>query len=109
MQETREHLNETINSVKSADPNDSLPNASANSQTTIDEAFPRCGSGLVAKSFGKDRFVVCSKSKTGGAACYFRYDTDSRGNPKKGCKSCGGRLSTTKTGKKVCADCEEWQ
>jgi DNA topoisomerase-3 len=116
MKDTREFLNSMVNEMTQISKNmgtfDTTKTTYAKPKD-LEESCPRCGGKLQLKSWEGRYYVACtaSKGKRAEKICYFRYDTDAEGNPTIKCNQpgCDGRVSTTKDGKKVCADCQKWQ
>jgi acetone carboxylase gamma subunit len=114
MEEVRDYLTSMTSTIKTTAESRGLMNTRSNTTSRppakeINEKCPRCGAKLALKSWEGKYYVTCTKDKKSGEPCYFRFDTDSEGNPLYICTQCKGRVTTTKTGKKICADCESWQ
>ncbi|HEY6007557.1 MAG TPA: DNA topoisomerase, partial [Geobacteraceae bacterium] len=65
---------------------------------------PKCGSTLHLKEWEGRNYVKC-----GGADCKVSFDSDAEGKPLEACPSCGGPVRTTRSGAKVCVQCDRWQ
>lgn len=69
---------------------------------------PKCGTGkLWHKAWEGRHYATCDQRDS----CKFGYDVKQDGTPAKICKEpgCGGFVSTTPKGSKICSKCSTWQ
>ncbi|MFZ4438876.1 MAG: DNA topoisomerase, partial [Syntrophales bacterium] len=68
---------------------------------------PKCGSNLHLRDWEGRHYVKCAASAD--AECKVSFDSDTEGKPLNICRFCQGPVRVTRTGGKVCAQCNQWQ
>ncbi|MEI7672612.1 MAG: DNA topoisomerase 3, partial [Deltaproteobacteria bacterium] len=68
---------------------------------------PKCGSNLHLRDWEGRHYVKCAASAD--AECKVSFDSDPEGKPLNICRFCQGPVRITRTGGKVCAQCNKWQ
>ena len=68
---------------------------------------PKCGSNLHLRDWEGRHYVKCAASAD--TECKVSFDSDPEGKPLNICRFCQGPVRITRTGGKVCAQCNKWQ
>lgn len=68
---------------------------------------PQCGSNLHLRDWKGRHYVKCAASAQ--TACRVSFDSDQAGKPLEVCRFCQGAVKTTKSGNKLCLECDTWQ
>ncbi len=67
----------------------------------------KCGSNLHLRDWEGRYYVKCAA--TANTGCRVSFDSDATGKPLELCRFCQGPIKTTKSGGKLCAQCDTWQ
>ena len=68
---------------------------------------PKCGSNLHLRDWEGRHYVKCAASAN--PACKVSFDSDAEGKPLELCRFCQGPVKTTRSGGKICVQCDTWQ
>ena len=68
---------------------------------------PKCGSNLHLRDWEGRHYVKCAASAR--TDCRVSFDSDAAGKPLELCRFCQGPVKTTKSGAKLCVECDTWQ
>jgi DNA topoisomerase-3 len=99
MDSIRTFVTELVARIKQQAPKGSRPVSGPAAGTC-----PKCGATLHLKEWEGRHYVRCA-----GIDCKVSFDTDAEGRPLEACASCGGPVRTTRSGAKVCVQCDRWQ
>jgi DNA topoisomerase-3 len=68
---------------------------------------PKCGSNLHLRDWEGRHYVKCAASAH--TSCRMSFDSDAEGKPLELCRFCRGPVKTTRSGGKICVQCDLWQ
>jgi len=65
---------------------------------------PKCGSPLHLRDWEGRHYVKCANPE-----CRVSFDADAAGKASEACRFCQGPVRTTRSGSKICVQCDQWQ
>lgn len=65
---------------------------------------PKCGSPLHLRDWEGRHYVKCANPE-----CRVSFDTDAAGKASEACRFCQGPVRTTRSGSRICVQCDQWQ